>query len=116
VWSKKAGTAWALAHLDAEWRPLIARAQAIKEGSREVAMEPPDPGEAAATRAFARYALERAEREARAQKLIAQRLAEKRGGGRGPHGGSPVRPGPSGSARSNYVPPPFRSHDRGKRG
>jgi hypothetical protein len=54
VWSKKASAAWAIAHLDPAWAPLIARAQAVKEGEREDAMSPADPADIAATRAFAR--------------------------------------------------------------
>ncbi|MGH7025528.1 MAG: aminoglycoside adenylyltransferase domain-containing protein [Caulobacteraceae bacterium] len=116
VGSKKAGTAWALAHLDSEWRPLIARAQSIKEGSREQAMEPAAADAIAATRAFVAYAIERADHEARARELIAQRLAEKRNGPRGPQAGGkgPARTG--GPAKPAYVSPPYRPHDRGKRG
>lgn len=116
VWSKKASATWATAHLDPAWGPLIARAQAIKEGDRADAMSPADPDEVAATRAFARHVVERADHEIRARELIAQRLAEKRGGRHGPaaNGKGPQRSG--GPAKPAYVPPPFRSHDRGKRG
>ena len=116
VGSKKAATAWALAHLDPQWAALITRAQAIKEGSREEAVKPADPDDVAATSAFALYAIERADHETRAQELIARRLAEKRNGPHGPHAGGPGQQRSAGPAKSAYIPPPFKSHDRGKRG
>ncbi len=116
VGSKDAGTAWALEHLESRWAPLIKKAQAIKEGARELAMEPPDPADVEATRAFAHYALDKATQEARARELIAQRLEEKRSAGRGGKGGWNGGERSEGKARSAYTPPPYRSHDRGKRG
>ena len=116
VWSKKASGAWATAHLGPAWAPLIARAQAIKEGSRAEAMSPADPADVAATRAFARHVVERADHEIRARELIAQRLAEKRAGRHGPAAGGSGLQRSGGPAKPAYVPPPFRSHDRGKRG
>jgi len=116
VASKKAATAWALSHLDPGWATLIIRAQEIKEGAREKAMEPADPDDVAAAHAFARYAIERAEHEARARELIARRLAEKRNGRHGPQAGDPGQQRTAGPAKSAYAPPPFKSHDRGKRG
>jgi len=116
VWSKKAGPAWALAHLDREWAPLIAAAQVIKEGDRAEAMKPADPADIAATRAFARYAIERADHDIRARELIARRLAEKQHAGHGPRavGLGNIRSG--GHAQSGYRPSPFKPNSRGKRG
>jgi hypothetical protein len=116
VGSKKASTAWALEHLDARWKPLIERAQAIKEGSRETAMELPDPADVEETRAFARYALDKATLESKARDLIAHQLEAKRSGGRGGKGGWDGNARSDGKGRSAYTPPPYRSHDRGKRG
>jgi predicted nucleotidyltransferase len=116
VGSKKAGTAWALEHLDRRWAPLIEKAQAIKEGSRETAMAPPDPADVETTRDFHAYALEKATQEARARELIAQKLEAKRSGSRGGRNGWDGNARTDGKARSNYAPPPYRSHDRGKRG
>ncbi len=114
VWSKKASAAWAQAHLEPEWAPLIARAQAIKEGDRAVAMEPADPSEMAATRAFVLHVIERADHEMRARELIARRLAEKHQGGRGNQPGAPARS--SGPGRSGFVPATHRPGGRGRRG
>jgi hypothetical protein len=114
VWSKKASAAWAQAHLEPEWTPLIARAQAVKEGDRAVAMEPADPSDVAATRAFVRHVIERAGHEMRARELIARRLAEKHQGGRGDHRGAPARS--SGPGRSGFVPATHRPGGRGRRG
>jgi hypothetical protein len=116
VGSKKAATAWALETLDRRWAPLIEAAQAIKEGSRETAMAPPDPADVEATREFHRYALEKATHEAKARELIAQKLEAKRSGGRGGKNGWDGNARSDGKARSTYAPPPYRSHDRGKRG
>jgi hypothetical protein len=116
VGSKKAATAWALEHLEPRWKPLIAAAQAIKEGPRETAMEPPEPAAVEETRAFARHALEKATQEAKARDLIAQQLEAKRGGGRGGKTGWDGNARSDGKGRSAYTPPPYRSHDRGKRG
>ena len=64
-------------------------------------MEPADPSDVAATRAFVRHVIERADHEMRARELIARRLAEKHRGGRGDHG-APVRS--SGPGRSGFDP------------
>lgn len=114
VWSKKASATWAQQHLGPDWAPLIARAQAIKEGDRAVAMEPADPAEVAATRAFVRHVIERADQETRARALIARRLAEKQHSGRGDRPGAPIRS--SGPGRSGFVPPTYRPDGRGRRG
>jgi hypothetical protein len=114
VSSKKAGTAWALTHLDPRWAGLIAKAQEIKEGPRDVAIEPPDPEDAALTRVFARYAAERADHDLRARALIARRLAEKQHNGRGDRPGAPTRS--SGPGRSSFIPPTHRPDGRGRRG
>lgn len=60
VRSKKAGMAWAQGALDPRWSGLIARAAALRKGHRESGA-PADPDAVAATRAFAAYALARAE-------------------------------------------------------
>jgi len=114
VWSKKTSAAWAQQHLGPDWGPLIARAQAIKEGDRAVAMEPADPAEVAATRAFVRHVIERANHETRVRELLARRLAEKQHDGRGDRPGAPVRS--SGPGRSGFVPPTHRPGGRGRRG
>ncbi|HEY2482026.1 MAG TPA: aminoglycoside adenylyltransferase domain-containing protein [Caulobacteraceae bacterium] len=114
VWSKKASATWARSHLEPEWGPLIARAQAIKEGDRAVAMEPADPAEVAATRAFVRHVIERADHEMHARELIARRLAEKHRGGRANYGDGPVRS--TGPGRSGFTPPTIRPGGRGRRG
>jgi hypothetical protein len=116
VWSKKASAAWATAHLDPAWAPLIARAQAIKEGSRAEAMSPSDPADVAATRAFARHVTERADQEKRARELIAARLAAKLHGPHMGHRGGPAASRSGGPVRSQFTPPTFRPDGRGKRG
>lgn len=114
VWSKKASAAWAQAHLGPQWAPLIGRAQTIKEGDRAVAMQPADPAEVAATRAFVAHVIDKADQEARARELIARRLAEKQHRGGGGRPGAPMRS--SGPARSGFIPPTIRPDGRGKRG
>lgn len=114
VSSKKAGAAWALAHLDPEWRGLIERAQKVKEGDRAEAMSPADPEEVAATRAFARYAVERADHDLHARDVIARRLAAKHHDGGAHAGCPPVRS--SGPGRSGFTPPTHRPDGRGRRG
>jgi hypothetical protein len=116
VWSKKAGAAWALTHLDPAWGPLIARAQAIKEGPRDEAMTAPDAADVAATRAFVRYAIERADQEMRARELIARRLAEKHHGAQAGRPGGPAASRSGGPARSQFTPPTPRPGGRGRRG
>jgi hypothetical protein len=114
VGSKKAGSAWAIAHLDPEWTGLIERAQRLKEGDRAEAMRPADPEEVAATRAFAAYAARRADHELHAREVIARRLAAKH------HDGDATRPGgpprSSGPGRSGFTPPTHRPGGRGRRG
>jgi hypothetical protein len=56
VTSKRQAMTWAQGALDPRWRGLIGRAQAVKKGAVESGA-PADPGEIAATRAFADYAV-----------------------------------------------------------
>jgi len=56
------GMAWAQEALDPAWRGLIARAASVRKGDAAQAGLPADPSEAAATRAFATYAIEFADR------------------------------------------------------
>lgn len=119
VHSKKASTAWAAGVLDPSWRGLIERAAALRKGDAAQSGQPADPAEVAATRAFALYAIEHADKAARAREILERRLAEKRGTG-GP-GFQPGRPGgpPTGGGRSSagaFVPPPHRPGQRGRRG
>jgi hypothetical protein len=61
VWSKPQSLRWALEMLDPRWRGLLERALALKKGDPR-SSEPADPQDVAATRAFARSALEVAAR------------------------------------------------------
>jgi hypothetical protein len=54
VWSKKAGQAWALAHLDPAWSEFIVRTQAVGKGS-DAGFDPVPPEDAEMARRFARY-------------------------------------------------------------
>jgi hypothetical protein len=116
VGSKPASLTWAEHTLDPAWAGLIARARALRKGMPEAAL-PADPADAAATRAFARYAQDWADHwaTARAQKTqqaveqTAQRLAR----------AAPARFDPrarAGPARSTYTPMPFKPDGRGRRG
>jgi aminoglycoside adenylyltransferase-like protein len=91
VWSKKAGVAWALHALDPHWAPLIVRTQAAGKGSPE-GFEPISPQDVAAAHAFARYVVDWADRRARADRIVSQRLARQRGGPRGRADGVPTGP------------------------
>ncbi|MGZ3402316.1 MAG: aminoglycoside adenylyltransferase domain-containing protein [Phenylobacterium sp.] len=117
VWSKKASMAWAQGALDPQWRDLIGRAAAVRKGDAAQSGQPADPAEIAATRAFARYALEYADRAAHAREILERRLAEKRGGGFQPGrpGGLPAGGGgrPGGS---QFSPKPIRPGGRRGRG
>ncbi|MFN3511621.1 MAG: aminoglycoside adenylyltransferase domain-containing protein [Phenylobacterium sp.] len=62
VTSKKAAMTWAQGALAPAWRSLIAEAQAMRKGDPIVSERATDPDKAAATRAFALYARERADR------------------------------------------------------
>ena len=62
VASKKAGSLWAMATLDTQWRGLIERALVVRDGDRAAAMLPADPADVAATRDFVRYAIDYADR------------------------------------------------------
>jgi hypothetical protein len=118
VWSKKASMAWAQGALDPAWHGLIARAAAVRIGVEAQAGAPADPADAQATRAFARYAVEFADRAERARQVLERRLAEKRNAG---GGFRPVRPGgpPAQGAKpggGRFTPPPNRPGQRGRRG
>lgn len=58
VTSKPAAMSWAQDALDPRWRPLIARAKALKKGAPGESERPADPALCAETRAFAHYAAE----------------------------------------------------------
>jgi len=118
VWSKKASMAWAQGALDPQWRPLIAGAAAVRKGDAAQSGQPADPSEVAATRAFARYAVEFADKAAHAREVLERKLAEKRGGGGfqaarpgGPPGAGGGRPG-----GSQFSPKPIRPGGRRGRG
>jgi hypothetical protein len=117
VASKKAGAAWAIANLDPAWRGLIERAQAIRDGDRDAAMAPPDPAEVEATRAFAAYVLDYADKAEARRQILERAMAGKRQGGRDPQAGRPGgRPTTHGSRGTGYIPPPNRPGGRGRRG
>jgi hypothetical protein len=117
VWSKPASLGWAQGALDPQWGGLIARAAAVRKGDAARSGQPADPAEIAATHAFARYALEHAERSERAREILQRRLEEKRGApgfqpgraGGAPHGGG--RPG-----GGQFTPKPTRPGGRRGRG
>jgi hypothetical protein len=118
VWSKKASMTWAQTALDPQWRDLIARAAAVRKGDAAQSSQPADPQEVAATRAFARYALEHAEHVARAREILERKLADKRGA---PGGFRPGRAGgpPAVGGRPDagqFTPPPMRPGSRRGRG
>jgi len=117
VWSKKASMGWAQGALDPAWHGLIARAAAVRKGDEAQAGAPADPVDVEATHAFARYAIDHADKAERARQILERRLAEKRGAGgfqpRRP-GGPPDRGGKPGTGR--FTPPPNRPGQRGRRG
>ena len=57
IHSKKAGSTWALTNLDPAGRPLIEKAQAFREQDRARFLDPAEPADLAATRAFVAYAM-----------------------------------------------------------
>jgi hypothetical protein len=118
VWSKKASMAWAQGALDPAWRDLIGRAAAVRKGDAAQSGQPADAAEVAATRAFARYAVEHAEKAERAREILERRLAEKRAspGGFQPGrlGGPPIGGGRLGA--SKFTPKPDRPGGRRGRG
>jgi hypothetical protein len=117
VASKKAGAAWALAHLDPAWRGLIERSQAVRDGDRDAAMLPPDPADVEATHAFAAYAVDYADKAEQRRQVLERAMAGKRRGGQGPQPHRPGgRPAAYGSRSSGYTPPPNRPGGRGRRG
>ncbi|HEV2533222.1 nucleotidyltransferase domain-containing protein [Phenylobacterium sp.] len=108
--SKKAGTAWARQALDPHWTPFIERTQAAGKGTPE-GFDPIPAADAAEAKAFARYVIEWTDRKAKAQAVIAARLAQVRGG---PPRRDPR--GPGGPGRGGTTPPAFRPGQRGRRG
>jgi hypothetical protein len=62
VTSKRAAMTWAEGALAPQWRDLIARAKALKKGDPEESARPADPALVAATRAFAFYTRDHADR------------------------------------------------------
>jgi hypothetical protein len=118
VWSKKASLTWARGALDPQWCGLIERAAAVRKGDLAQAGAAADPAEVAATRAFARYAVDYADQQQRARDVLERRLAEKRGGPGGFHGGRPGGgPGPGGRpGGGQFRPPPMRPGSRRGRG
>jgi len=118
VWSKKASMAWAQGALDPQWRELIGRAATVRKGDAAQSGRPADPAEVAATRAFARHAVDYADHAARAREILERKLAEKRGGQGGFHpgrsGGPPMAGGrPGGSQVSMKPTPPGGRRGRG---
>ena len=118
VWSKKASMAWAQGALDPAWRELIARAAAVRKGDAVQSGQPADAAEVAATRAFARYAVEHADKAERAREILERRLMEKRGGHGGFQAGRPGGPPVSGgrAVASKFTPKPDRPGGRRGRG
>ena len=116
VASKKASSAWAAGALDPQWRGLIERAQAARDGDNDARFGPADPSEVAATRAFVAYAVEHADREEKNRALIEKVLAAKRQGPMGPGGGRPGGRLDRGPRGSQYSPPTNRPGGRGRRG
>ncbi|THD63833.1 nucleotidyltransferase domain-containing protein [Phenylobacterium sp.] len=118
VWSKKAGFAWALTALDRQWRGLIERAAAVRKGDAAQSAQPTDPAEAAATRAFAAYAVHHADQVLRAREVLERKLALSRGGPGGLHpnrpGGPPAPGGRPGGGQ--FTPRPVRPGGRRGRG
>ena len=118
IWSKKAGMAWAQGALDPQWRDLIGRAAAVRKGDAAQSGQPADPADVAATRAFARYAVDYADRAAHAREILERKLAEKRGGGGFQPGrpGGPPGPGAGRPGGGQFTPPPMRPGSRRGRG
>jgi hypothetical protein len=118
VWSKKASMAWAQGVLDPQWRELIGRAATLRKGDAAQSLQPADPAEVAATRAFAKYALDYADKAAHVREILEHRLAEKRGGG-GFQAGRPGGPPGAGGGRpggGQFSPKPIRPGGRRGRG
>jgi len=118
VWSKKASLAWAAGALDPAWKGLIGAAAAVRKGDAAQSGQPADPQAVVETRAFARYAVEFADKAQRARDILERRLADKRSGAcgfrAGRPGGPPTAGGPGG--KGAFVPPPNRPGQRGRRG
>lgn len=102
--SKKVAATWAGSHLDPRWAGLIERAQATRDAPRERFMDPADPVEVEATRAFAAYALTQAERTA------PRKIPEP------PRHGPPGRHDPRFAGGRSWTPPTVRPGGRGRRG
>ncbi len=117
VHSKRAGFAWALGAVDPQWHGLIERAAAVRKGDAAQSGRPADPADVAATRAFARYAVEHADHQQRARDILERRLAEKRGQGSGFQNGRPGGPARSGGrSGGQFTPPTVRPGGRRGRG
>ena len=119
IWSKKAGFAWAQTAVDPQWRGLIQRAAAVRKGDTAQSGQPADPADVAATRAFARYAVEYADRQQRAREILERRLMEKKAGPgalRGGSGGAPPAGGRPAGRGGVFTPPPIRPGGRRGRG
>jgi hypothetical protein len=116
VASKKAGAAWAAAHLDPRWRDLILRSQGERTGDTAARMAPPDPADVAETRAFAAWAIEYADHAEETRRVLARQILARRSGGPGPMS-APSGPRAAGTARpSQFTPPTTRPGGRGRRG
>jgi hypothetical protein len=116
VGSKRAAAAWAIVNLDPEWRDLIERAQAARDGDRDAAMAPPDPAEVERTRAFAAYAVDFADKTERRRAILERALADKHRGGGGRLGQPGAHSSGPGPRRGGYTPAPIRPGGRGRRG
>jgi hypothetical protein len=118
VWSKRASVAWAQAHLDPQWHGLIVRSAAVRKGDAAQSGQPADPGDVAATHAFARYAVDYADKAAHAREILERRLAEKRALPGGFQPGRPGGPPPIGGrpVASKFSPKPDRPGGRRGRG
>jgi hypothetical protein len=118
VWSKKAGMAWAQAHLDPQWHGLIARAAAVRKGDAAQSGQPADPADVAATHAFALHAVDYADKAAHARAILERRLAEKRASPGGFQSGRPGGPPVAGGrpVASKFSPKPDRPGGRRGRG
>jgi hypothetical protein len=73
-------------------------AAAVRKGDAAHCGQPADPAEVAATHAFARYAVDYADKAARAREILERRLTEKRSAPGGFHPGRPAGP-PTGGGR-----------------
>lgn len=102
VGSKKAATAWAVAHLEHRWRGLVERAWRMGREPTARKLEPADRAEVAQTLAFMRHTA------SRAAGVV----------GKAAHGAAKARPQDAhgGPARAQSRPMPIRPGGRGRRG